>query len=70
MIVTPYGAKLTGIEFGKICLSPPSRYRGVHALFNNSNLVILCSDLSDSLTTSHFKIDELHVVMDSELGPV
>ena len=33
MIVTPYFAKLTGIEFGKICLSPPSRCKGVHALF-------------------------------------
>ena len=30
MIVTPYFAKLTGIKFGKICLSPPSRCRGVH----------------------------------------
>ena len=29
MIVTPYVAKSTGIKFGKICLSHPSRCRGV-----------------------------------------
>ena len=32
MILTPYFAKLTGIKFGKICLSPPSRCRGVHGV--------------------------------------
>ena len=30
MIVTQYFAKLTGIRFGKISLSPLSRCRGVH----------------------------------------
>ena len=32
MIVTPYVAKSTGIKFGKIYLSPPSRRRGVRGL--------------------------------------
>ena len=34
MILAPYFAKSTGIKFGKICWSPPSRCRGVHALSN------------------------------------
>ena len=42
MIVTPYFAKLTGIEFRKICLSPPSRCRGVLALSFYGTIIFKC----------------------------
>ena len=50
MIVTPYFAKLTGIKFGKICLSPPSRCRGVHGVVKTQT-----KDYAKSVycTTSH-----------------
>ena len=46
MTVTPYFGKSTGIKFGKFCLSPLSRCRGVHELSNeNYNMLDLIFSL-------------------------
>ena len=51
MIVTPYFDELIGIKFGKICLSPPSRCRGVswlmHTLMTLNMLKTRCNEVSN-----------------------
>ena len=55
MIVTPYFAKSTGIKFVKICLSPPSRCRGVHGLTHEVSIKIWFERIEDSkeITTTY-----------------